>query len=417
MLSLFDSELMSVLALKVLCATVGGLTISEPPHNVFLVLFMGDSAPSTSSPQYSVSKPEAMWYYSGLPSSPRLVYRTGPTPWAKPTGLEAYRELKELRPVFGHKLNTVWKGVGPKVRNILDSIGVLWTTIDVVRFVKVGEGEAVGPVVLWIGVAPETLCGEDAHTAAHGCLDLLEEFKITDVEVEYRESIYTRLAGSDLLKPVSDFHPTVDVRSPLTPALGLFIAAQNTSHVEGTGGLYLAEGGNSKKILLVTARHVLFPPNEGPNVNYTRRNTSAPRRNVLLLGTKTFDNLIKSIKSTIGQHRTKAVYYNKRIDELQKREAAEDEGDVEEATKMRKKIQRLSDKGNKAVEALDKFHDEVMKKWSQLGQRVLGHVVRSPPITFGADTESFTEDYAIVELDSSKIKNTFRGNVIDLGVF
>ena len=377
-----------------------------------------DTVSSTSSPQHSVSKPEAMFYYSGLPSSPRLVYRTGATPWTKPTGPEAYRVLKELRPVFGHKLNTVWKDLGPKVRDILDSVGVLWTTIDVIRFVKVGEGEAVGPVVLWISVAPETLFGEDAHTAAHGYLDLLREFEITDIEVEYRESIYIRSAGPNLLKPVWDLHPTVDVRGPFTPAFGLFIAAQATPHAEGTGGLYLAEGGDSKKVLLATARHVLFPPNEGPNVNYARTNISAPRHNALLLDTKAFDNLIKSIKIRIAEHAIMAELYNRQIEKLQEREAGEneDEDDVQEAKEERKKTQKL-DEANEAMDALHKFHDEVTKKWRRPSQRVLGHIVRSPPITLGAGTEGFIEDFAIVELDSSKIGKAFRDNVIDLGTF
>ncbi|KAF8970664.1 hypothetical protein BDZ97DRAFT_55681 [Flammula alnicola] len=401
-----------------------GPTIS-PTETDFSDLY-DDSTSSTSpsSPPYSVSKAEATFYYSGLPSSPRLVYRTGTTPWIKPTGPQAQRELKELRQVFGHKLNAVWKDLGPKVCDFLDSAGVWWTTIDVVRFIKVGKGEAVGPVVLWIGVFPETLFGEDAHTAAYGCLDLLEKFGITDVEVEFRESIYTRSAGPNLLKPVSDLHPTVDVRGPLTPALGLFIAAQATPHVEGTGGLYLAEGGDSKKVLLVTARHVLFPPNEGPNLDYTRTNTSTRRRNILLLGTEAFDNLAKSIKIKIGRHGVMAEHYSRQIEELQEqieklkeREAGEDEDedDVEEATGELEKIQRLLDEANKAMEALDKFHDEVRKKWRQPSQRVLGHIIRSPPITLGAGTEGFTEDYAVVELDSSKIEKAFVGNAIDLG--
>ena len=208
-------------------------------------------------------------------------------PWAMPTGPEAYRQLKELRPVFGHKLNVIWTTVlGPKVCQLLDFQGVLWTSIDVVRFIKVGEGEAVCPVVLWIGVTAESLLGEDAHTSANGCLDLLKEFGISDIEVEFRESIYTPLSGPNLLEPASDLDPDVDVRGPLTPVLGLSIAAQATPFAEGTGGIYLAEGGDSKKVLLVTARHVLFPPNDGPNVNYARTNTSASRCNVLLLGTK-----------------------------------------------------------------------------------------------------------------------------------
>ncbi|KAG9111561.1 hypothetical protein FRC07_008046 [Ceratobasidium sp. 392] len=339
---------------------------------------------------------EAMFYYSGLPSSPRLVYRMGTTPWTMPTGLEAYRQLKELRPVFGHKLNVVCKDLGPKVCELLDSQGVLWTSIDVVRFIKVREGEAVGPVVLWIGVAPETLLDEDAHTSANSCLDLLKEFGIIDVEVEFRESIYTPSADSNLLKPASNLDPDVDVRGPLTPALGLSIAAQTTPHAEGTGGIYLAEGGDSKKVLLVTARHVLFPPSYGPNVDYPHTNTGTRRRNVLLLGTKAFDDFLNSIMIRIGQHSLMVGVYEDRIEDLRTRLAGEDGEDLEKATKHLEKTQRL-------------------EKWRKPSQRVLGHIVRSPPITFGAGTEGFTEDYAVVELDSSKIKNAFKGNVIDLG--
>jgi hypothetical protein len=283
----------------------------------------------------------------------------------------------EGAPVFGHKINAVWKELGPKICQLLDSEGLFWTSIDVVRF-KVVEG-AVGPVVLWIGVAPETLSGEDARTSANGCLDLLQQFDIADVEVEFRGSIYIRSAGPTLLKPVSDLNPTVDVRGPLTPVLGSSIAAQATPHAEGTGGLYLAEGGGSENVLLVTARHVLFSPNEGPNVDYPRTNPSEPRRNVLLLGTRAFDNLIKSIMIRIGPHGIMVERYGRQIEKLQERVTSEDEG--------LKKTQLLLSKANKAIEALKKFHDEVMSNWSRPKQRVLGHIVRSPPITVGAGTE------------------------------
>ncbi|TFY61336.1 hypothetical protein EVG20_g7095 [Dentipellis fragilis] len=121
-----------------------------------------DSMSSTSaSDPYSVSELEAKWYYAGLPSSPRLVYRTGSTPWTAPSGLEAFRVLKELRPVFGHKINTVWEEhLANKVIGCLNSVNVEWTSIDIVRFAVVGE--APGPVVLWIGVVPASLSGTDA---------------------------------------------------------------------------------------------------------------------------------------------------------------------------------------------------------------------------------------------------------------
>jgi hypothetical protein len=336
--------------------------------------------------------------------------------------MEAYTVLSELHPVFGHKLNTVWKDLGPKVCDFLDSAGVYWTTIDVVRFIKVEGVEPAGPVVLWIGVCPETLLGEDAHTAAYSCLDLLIDFGITDVEVEFRESIYIRSAGPDLLEPVSEFNPTFSVRSPLTPVLGLSIAAQATPHIEGTGGFYLAKGGNSKEVLLVTARHVLFPPHEGLNVNYTLTNTSVHHRNVLLFGTRAFDNYINSINDKIGGHSIMAELHNREIESLQgkieklkEREAGE--AVIEKAMGQLEERRKLLDKANKSMEALDKFHDEVKKTWGPPSRRILGHIICSPPITFGTGSEGFTEDYAIVELDSSKVEKAFMGNVMDLGTF
>jgi len=69
----------------------------------------------------------------------------------KSTGLDRF---KELYPVFSHKLNNVWNNLSPKVCNCLDSMGVSWMTIDTIQFVKVRKGEALCPIVLWIGVPP-----------------------------------------------------------------------------------------------------------------------------------------------------------------------------------------------------------------------------------------------------------------------
>jgi hypothetical protein len=332
----------------------------------------------------------------------------------EPTGLEAYHELKELRPVFGHKLNRAWKDLGPKVCDLLDSQGVPWTTIDVVRFIKVGEGEVVGPVVLWIGVAPETLSGKDAHTSASGCLELLKEFGITDVEVEYRESTYTQSTGPELLELVPGSHPTAKICNPLTPVLGLSISAQATPYAGGTGGLYLVD---NKKVLLVTARHVLCPPDEGPNINFTHTDTSACCHDILLLGTKAFENLIETIEVEIRVQGQVVNEYNEQVQMLQVRKAGEDQDNIGKVMEKLEETQKSLDKEKGKKEALEKIHNKVKKEWSQPSQRVLGHTIRSPPIAFGVGAKQFTEDYAIVELDSSKIEKAFKGNVIDLGAF
>jgi hypothetical protein len=39
------------------------------------------------------------------------------------------------------------------------------------------------------------------------------------------------------------------------------------------------------------------------------------------------------------------------------------------------------------------------------------------PLGAGTDSEGFIEDYAVVELDSSKIEEAYMGHVIDLGTF
>lgn len=246
---------------------------------------------------------------------------------------------------------------------------------------------------------------------------LLHQFDIADVEVEFRSSIYTRSDGPSLLKTVSDLHPTVDIRGALTPVLGLSIAAQGTLHVEGTGGLYLSEGGGSQKVLLVTARHVLFPPKEGFHLPYADTNTSAPRRNVILLGSRAFDELLKSIEISISDKRHMVGLYELRIRKLQGTVVDEDQGqdNSEEVAMELQENQALLSKASKAIEALRNFSDEVKADWNQAKQRVIGHVVHSPPITFAAGTEGFTEDYAIVEVDSTKFNKAFKGNVMDLG--
>jgi hypothetical protein len=97
--------------------------------------------------------------------------------------------------------------------------------------------------------------------------------------------------------------------------------------------------------------------------------------------------------------------------------AGEDKEDIEKAMKQLEKAQQLLDDAKEAIQALEEFYEECKKKWSKPSQRVLGHIAHSPPITPSAGIEGFTEDYAVVELDSSKIKDTFKGNVIDLGAF
>lgn len=380
------------------------------------------SSVSTNSPPYAVSKYEAMFYYSGIsPTPPKLVYRTGSSkaPWVKPTGPEAQRKLKQVRGVYGHKLNGIWSDVGPRVRNLLKLQGVAWTSIDVARFVTIGDDdkEIRGPVVLWIGVVPKSLQHKDAFTTAIDLLNLLAEFGVDDVEVEYRESIYRRSVGSPLLRSVSNLNATVDVRGPLTPALGLAIATVDRPDAQGTMALYFTEGGQSNKLMGLTCHHVLFKTDAEHNDEYKYRGTAAPRKFVRLLGLRRFEVLLASIKLRIGRHGIMVDIYERDIAKLEARAKGDDDDDVAEAKKELKKTRSLLEEANEAVEELEKFYATVKKDWGNPEQRNIGHVRYSSALTLNAAPGGFTADWGAFELNDSKFKNAFVGNFIDLGAF
>ncbi|KAF9503820.1 hypothetical protein BS47DRAFT_1490340 [Hydnum rufescens UP504] len=186
------------------------------PHSVSSLGFDRDAVSSATSytpDQHAVSNAEAQWYYSGLPSKPKLLYRTGKEQWSPPRGPWAHGRLKELCEVFVHPITKVWSDdLAWKVVNVMDAHIIRFTTIDVVRFKEVGVSEVpedeetaeakkpvTGPVTIWIGVFPESTSATAAHDVAQDILVLLRDYEITDVDIDYRESYYTREAGPWLL--------------------------------------------------------------------------------------------------------------------------------------------------------------------------------------------------------------------------
>ena len=240
-------------------------------------------------------------YYHGLPSAPMLVARTGTTPWIDPPGPEAYLPYKELRPVGKHAVSAVWEdNLALRLHALLDSMQVKWTSTDIVRIgIPKDKPEDTFPVILWIGVMPKSLSGEVGSDVASQCQDLLLGYGITDVDVEIRESVVTCSAGPALLTPVDESNPTVNIRNPLTTTLGIPICAQATPWSQGSGGFFITEDGNTKRLLLITARHVIFPPDQNENKYFKHENDSQHCHNVLLFSDTAFNEYLKSIKDKI----------------------------------------------------------------------------------------------------------------------
>jgi hypothetical protein len=101
---------------------------------------------------YVPSELEARNYYYGLESRPRLIARSSPDVWKKPTGPEAFMEPKELTPLGMHPLNTFWeKTVGPAMDLYFQEKGVECTSMIPLRIGIAGQSP---PPVIFVGVNP-----------------------------------------------------------------------------------------------------------------------------------------------------------------------------------------------------------------------------------------------------------------------
>ncbi|KAF8554118.1 hypothetical protein OG21DRAFT_1484908 [Imleria badia] len=159
----------------------------------------------------------------------------------------------------------------------------------------------------------------------------------------------------------------------------------------GTSGFFISDPRHPGKIYLVTARHVVFHPDKEPNELYQHRYSGQRRTNVLLFGDAAIEKHITDIESEIdGKHII--------IEQLKKRLKGAEQVDEEDAEAERNQVQLQLKEAREAIVALENY------------------VVLSPPIGFGVGEERFTEDWAVIEIDSSKVDSTnFVGNAIDLG--
>jgi hypothetical protein len=140
----------------------------------------------------------------------------------------------------------------------------------------------------------------------------------------------------------------------------LQIAARATPHFEGTGGIYICEGGESKRVFFLTAWHVVsvIPPNAGRNELYALTKVSQPCHDILLLGTKAFQDVLEFIMAKIGRQAILVDHYK---EELKGLGEAGDAHDDNAQAKERKKFKDMLQEVVETVDTLDEFHGMVMK--------------------------------------------------------
>ena len=369
---------------------------------------MGHTVPDAATAPYPPSPVEAQHYYYGIPSNPRLVARSSTNIWVEPRSAEAYLVPKEASPLGFHPLQDIWEAtVGPAVVSYLDAEGVKCTSLDPVRMGYTGDSSP--PAIIWMGVLHGSLTAEIGIRVATDCKGILSAHGIPDVHVEIRESEVFRSAK--LYKPVPTSNATVRVLEPFSTALGLPISADDTPSIGGTGGFFISDPRYPGNIYLVTARHVVISPDKDDNRLYQHNNPDQPRRKVSLFSDPAIERNITAIKSEISG---KEII----IKQLEWRLKIAEKMEEEEAEAERDEVQPQLKKERRAIGDLEAFLADISRDWKERKNRVLGHVVLSPAIGLSVGEEpdeGFTEDWAVIEIDKSKLDSTnFVGNAIDL---
>ena len=386
---------------------MGKVVPSSPPAGMSYNLDYSNRL-ATPPPPPRVSEREAVQYYRGLYSNPRLIARTG-KPWIPPSGPEEYPRINELRNLGTHELFDIWEdNIALKVHKILEQHKVNWSSTEIVRIAYVDEPD--GSLVLWIGIysTPIRLSYDVGIEVALQCKQLLLSYGIHDVDVELRESDIVQSASSALFKPVDILDPTAIMREPFTTALGMSICAQSTPWAEGTVGFFMAVDGVDK-LYGVTARHVLFPHEE--NKDFECTSDSEPRRKVQLLSEVAFREHLDAIQEEIDREDM--------IIGIQERYIARMVGREDSEARMIREIaeDKMMDAKWKR-ERIIAFLPEIKRQWSSPESRIFGHVKFSPKIAVGVGNseQQFTQDIAVFEVESSMITpSDFPGNFVDLG--
>ena len=124
-----------------------------------------------------------------------------------------------------------------------------------------------------------------------------------------------------------------------------------------------------------------------------------------------FENLIASIEDLIGVLETTVTVWTKKINTYTGRASGGDK----QAQENLATCQRNLNDAEAAIKELKKLLVLLDRDWSPIDNRVIGHVVWSPPLTGFNLPYGYTRDVCVIKLDKDKFLPNFRGNVIDLG--
>ena len=370
-----------------------------PPSFGSASLSRGESSsPSSSRRHLTPAKSRdfrAREYYSGLPSCPKLVASSDSSDRAG--GYSGHAPPKHIYVVPStHKLVKMWEDViCPAVLKVLDELlNDEATCVDVVR---IGFDEVTAPVVIWIGAIPST-SPQLGSSVVDACLSVLDHFAIQDVRVEVRETEVRRAADSSLMHPHDPENIAREHLQPFTTLIGTPITSGANPFMLGTGGVYMVDAHNPHIRLLLTAQHVVASA-DGDTILPDDHRALAPQ--ISIFDGPSFSRHEEKLQQCISDFQISVDMYAKQM--------LRNTGDrlLRSTDAWRSCTNDLS----VLMEAKEKMHEE----WGSAGNRVLGQVYCHPPLAYGVGDQEYTEDWALVSVDTRKLgEGGPRGNLVNL---
>ncbi|KAG7096384.1 hypothetical protein E1B28_003828 [Marasmius oreades] len=385
-------------------------TLTSPTTRTLVKLGINEGSAANSS-RLTDHYPDAFTDFHGTPSGAPCIFKTGPA-WPKPKGPEAQPYVRELRAVNGHPITKFWPNIRANIGKCLTSRRIKWSSVDAIGFANAGEKKPFCPLLVWLGVLPNTLPFKDAKAAAEYIKGaILSQTGFPGIEVAFRESEATlSVRGPKLLSLDPLLHPVPGFRKPFTPTLGLSIAPLKTPHYEGTGGLFFRLRNDQNSVVLLTAAHVARPPTVYPNLGMTHGENSQPREEIVALGNKGYQDATNAIVTQIGTLIRTSDVWESKITRLRQ---LTNHGENPEATKRLKEAQQEMDKVKRTIESLDELHSNVTKLMTNPNQRIVGFVLHADPI--GVSNDGYMHDWAFIALSEKIDWHSFKGNKIWVG--
>src|SRR5258706_8333764 len=127
--------------------------------------------------------PDAFTDTHGLSGAP-FLFKTGAA-WPKATGgPHAQRFRRELRPIGGHPILSAWDAILTDTGAYLNGVGKTFTAVMALGFANVGVKTAFCPLVVTVGVEPDTIEFEVAKSVAEYVkINIINKAGFNEIEV------------------------------------------------------------------------------------------------------------------------------------------------------------------------------------------------------------------------------------------